>query len=327
MENDIKEKNNINYSIVKHDKRKNEIDKKWKKLNIDKTFAESTIREINEKRENHGIKSLQLDDYLNIRAFIIAKEFLIKGEINNENLLYKNSEDLGMSLKLSNEKLKAEELVKNWYEENIDYDYKNPEELSCTNFTQMIWKNSEKFGIGYYHLNEEELKQKNQNKVIDINNIEEDNQNDYTYCYIALYYPAGNLLGEYNKNVLQEFLKNFVMFKETEIPEQEICEEEWNKNISKIKGKQNKKGLHFWNMRNKIEENEENENGYLNINEIDDDEPEVIDINEIRDDEPEVIDINEIRDEQPNKKEIFDPNEIKDDQPNKKEIFDINETE
>ena len=293
----MKEKNNINYSIVKHDKRKNEIDKKWKKLNIDKTFAESTIREINEKRENHGIKSLQLDDYLNIRAFIIAKEFLIKGEINNEKLLYKNSEDLGMNLKLSNEKLKAEELVKNWYEENKYYDYENPEELSCTNFTQMIWKNSEKFGIGYYHLNEEELKQKNQNKVIDINNIEEDNQIDYTFCYIALYYPAGNVIGEYNKNVLQEFLKNFVMFKETEIPEQEICEEEWNKNISKIKGKQNKKGFHFWNMRNKIEENEENENEYLNINEIDDDEPEVIDINEIRDDEPEIIDINEIRDE------------------------------
>jgi len=314
MENDIEELNNINFTIVKPDKRKNEIDKKWKKLKIDKTFAESTIRAINEKRENHGVKSLQLDDYLNLRAFILAKEFLTNGEINNENLLYKNFEDLGMSLKISNKKLEAEELVKNWYEENKDYNYKNPEELNCVNFTQMIWQNSEKFGIGYYHINVEELRQKNLNTIIDINNFGEENQGDYIFCYISLYYPAGNIIGEYKKNVKEEFFNNFVIPKETEIPDKKIFQKDLNKDKSKIKGKKNKTEQFNLNIWNEIEENGQNENKDFNINEIRDAQP----------NKKEIIDINEIEDAQPNKKEIFNINEVEIENQNEKQTYNIN---
>ena len=41
-------------------------------------------------------------------------------------------------------------LYKSW--EKNDYDFQDPKEFECRNFTQMIWKNSEKFGIGYYIL-------------------------------------------------------------------------------------------------------------------------------------------------------------------------------
>ena len=65
--------------------------------------------------------------------------------------------------------------MEKWYEENIYYNYEKPEELECNNFTQMIWKHSTNFGIGYYRLNE---KDKNINKI----NIEEKNQNEYEFC-------------------------------------------------------------------------------------------------------------------------------------------------
>ena len=300
MGNDQRDTDNIDYSIVEQDKkRKNEIDKKFKNLKIDKTFVDSAIKAINDKRGNHGVKSLELDDYLNLRAFILAKEFLTKGTINNENLLYINREDLGMNLKMSNKKLEAEELMENWYEENKDYNYENPEELNCNNFTQMIWKGSEKFGIGYYHLNEKELDKKNQSIYININSFGEDSQKEYEFCYIALYYPAGNIIGEYKNNVLEEYFKNFVIIKEIEPINQEMNLELSNKNKSKKEGKQNNKGESFWNMSDEVEEIEQNENKDFNRNEI--------------------------GKKQPNKKEIYNINEIEEENQNEKQLSNINE--
>ena len=53
----------------------------------------------------------------------------------------------------------------------------------------MIWKNSKKFGIGYY------------------TKIEKENENENIghekNCYIALYYPVGNQPNEYKQNELK----------------------------------------------------------------------------------------------------------------------------
>lgn len=189
--------------------RKNEIDKKkYKNINIDNIFAENALKANNKFRTSHGVNILELDNYLNKRAFILAQEFLTKRKFENENLLYKNGDDLGMNVKLSNNKLEAEELMENWYEENKKYNYEAPKELECNNFTQMIWKDSIKLGIGYYHLNE------NDRKITakKIDNIKEDKEDknliEFEFCYIALYYPAGNKPEEYEFNVKK--LKNSI---------------------------------------------------------------------------------------------------------------------
>ena len=160
---DQKDNSILKQFIEENSKRKNQIDKKkYKDITIDKNFATSAIQANNEYRISHTANILKLDDYLIERAFILAKEFLIKGEFDNENLLYSNCKDLGMNLKLSNKKLEPEILMEKWYEENINYNYEKPEVLECNNFTQMIWEDSTNFGIGYYHLNE---KDKNINKI------------------------------------------------------------------------------------------------------------------------------------------------------------------
>ena len=205
MGNDQKE-NKIEKEIIETTKkRKNEIDKKkYKNLDIDKNFIENALKENNKFRDMHGVKPLELDDYLNKRAFILANELLTKGEFDNENLLYKNREDLGMNIKMSNEDIEAEKLMEIWYEENRGYNYQEPDELECNNFTQMIWKNSVKFGIGYCHL----LRKKENVKNINIDNTEENNEiknpKIYQFCYIALYYPVGNKPGEYKDNVKEK---------------------------------------------------------------------------------------------------------------------------
>ena len=208
MGNDLKEDlNSIKYQKFETNiKRKNEIDKiKNKTLKIDSTFINNALISNNDFRIKHGACPLKSDDYLNKKAYILAEEFLIKGEFENENLLYKNFEELGMNIKMSNKKLDAEILMKKWYEESNDYNYKDPQELDCNNFTQMIWKKSINFGIGYYQLDEQDkikINQKNNNVR---ENTEETSQKEYEFCYIALYYPAGNIPGEYKDNVSKEY--------------------------------------------------------------------------------------------------------------------------
>lgn len=184
-------------------KRKNEIDKKlYKNLSVDNNFIENALKSNNEFRQNHKVQPLELDEYLNKRAYILAKELLTKKEFCNENLLYKNREDLGINVKLSNEKLKPEKLMEIWYEENQNYNYEKPEEFEYNNFTQMIWKDSKKCGIGYYH--------NNKNNIFYLESDEENNSNEFEFCYIALYYPAGNKPGEYKSNVLMKNMQETI---------------------------------------------------------------------------------------------------------------------
>ena len=209
-ENKIDKKEiNINEKI------KNDIDKK--KYGVfdfnekTKNFCNNALEAINKYRKTHNVSDLVLDEYLCERAYIISKQYLETGDYDNDNLLYKNSEDLGINQLLS-KKIKPEELINIWYEENEKkkYNYIEPElkELECHNFTQMVWKNSKKFGIGYYlpkvntQKNNSEPDNNNNNEA-----IEEEKKNIEIY-YIALFYPAGNKPGEYRDNVLKRNFKN-----------------------------------------------------------------------------------------------------------------------
>ena len=178
-------------------KRKNPIDPiKYGNITYDEKFAQKALDENNKYRKMHNSKSLELDEYLCKRATIIAKPLSLNESIDNENYLYEDGKEVGTTDYSSENELNPEELMQKFYEEINDYDFIEPKELDSksSNFTQMIWKNSKKFGIGYYYLKDDE--------IMDINVSNSKEEEPKKYFYVALYYPAGNKPGEYKENVL-----------------------------------------------------------------------------------------------------------------------------
>ena len=69
-------------------------------------------------------------------------------------------------------------VIDNWYNESKNHDYKKDFQKGTEHFTQMIWKDTKELGIGITSKG---------NK-----------------CFVvANYYPPGNFLGQYDKNVLK----------------------------------------------------------------------------------------------------------------------------
>jgi hypothetical protein len=186
-------------------RKENKIDEnKSKELehNINLEFVNAALKRNNYYRNLHGVKPLNLDEYLFKMAFILAKQYLTEGTLENNNLKYKNHEELGMNVLSNDEMLDGDKLMNKWYDEiNKPYNFIEPNEFECSNFTQMIWKQSNNFGCGYYCL---EVKEE---KEIDKNENQEKKQkiqSSKKYYYVALYYPAGNLPGEFKSNVLKK---------------------------------------------------------------------------------------------------------------------------
>ena len=178
-------------------KRKNIIDKeKYKDITYDKEFAKKALDKNNEYRKNHGVKNLQLDEYLCLRASILAKPISLDETYDNENLLYENGDECGMLKDESEEQLSPENLMENWYGQIKKYDFNEPKDYECDKFTQMVWKNTKKFGIAYYCLTNILTRDSDaQDEEID--------QKPKKYYYVALYYPPGNKPEEYKDNVLK----------------------------------------------------------------------------------------------------------------------------
>lgn len=156
--------------------------KKLEGLKIDKEFASEALNKINEYRKLHGVEELNLDNYLNKKALIIAKQKT--KSIENEDLLYAIKKPLGINKKIYEKKLKAKELIDEWYNDKENYNFNEPEQFEDNNFTKLIWKSSKKFGIGYFCSNENSKEQKK-------------------YYYVALFYPQGNIPDEYESNVFK----------------------------------------------------------------------------------------------------------------------------
>jgi len=192
--------------IIPDKKRKeNKIDEN-KSKEIDKKFDLKFVRDAldknNDYRKLHGVKPLDSDDYLNKMAFILAKQYLTEGTLENNNLKYKNHEELGMNVLSYGEKLDGKQLMDIWYEEIYKpYNFIEPDEIECSNFTQMIWKKSTNFGCGYYCL---KVKEEKESRKIENQEKNKENQFSEKYYYVALYYPAGNQPGEFKSNVLKK---------------------------------------------------------------------------------------------------------------------------
>ena len=195
-------------------KRKNKIDQNQiKDSKYDTEFIEEALKTNNKLRLDHGAEKLELDEYLIHRAFILAKLLLIEGTYYNENICYKNGEELGMIQFIESKKFSGNILMNKWYEKKSDYDFQEPKVGECSEFTQMIWKSSKKFGINYYCIeetNEKKDDNKENNNDFDevnterINPMKVNKNSTLKYCYVALYYPPGNKPGEYKKNVLKK---------------------------------------------------------------------------------------------------------------------------
>jgi len=166
----------IEHKIIERKKRNIQIETKYlENVKINNEFVEKALKRINEYRKLHGVKPLIQDDYLIKRAFILAQKKLTN--FKSEDFLNEDGEDLGTHFVKSEKELDVEKLIDNWYNENKNYNFIEPIGLESNNFTQMIWKNSSKFGIGYF--------------------CSQENEENKKYYYAALFYPAGNIPGEY----------------------------------------------------------------------------------------------------------------------------------
>ena len=188
------------YNFPDAQNKKNEInDEKIK-------FNEDALKENNTYRKLHGAEDLKLDESLYQKAFTLAKQLLTDGYFDNSNLLYQHLESIGLNTFESEEELTPKQLMSKWYEEMNDYNFQEPDELNCYNFTQMIWKNSKFFGIGYFS--------KTENKEND--KLSNPTSPPRKYFYAALYFPAGNKKEEYKDNVLKKIEEKTTIEKTTE---------------------------------------------------------------------------------------------------------------
>ena len=152
--------------------------------NSQKDFIVIALNKNNEYRISHNVDKLISDEDLIKRAFILSYQKLIEGKYSNDYLNDEKNKKLGMISLESNEKLDPDELMSKWYEDLIEYNPKEPDEYKGLSSTQIIWKDSKKFGIGYYYVP----------FIQDKNDVGNGNiiTKQKKYCYIALYYPAGN---------------------------------------------------------------------------------------------------------------------------------------
>ena len=121
-------------------------------------FNENALEENNTYRQYHNSPKLNLDVKLSEMAFNYAKNYSKNKDMGK----YLRKNNINVIEEESDKKLSAKELFKKWYEEkniNNGFDFNNLDDknnLVYKHFTQMIWKKSEKFGIGY--LDDEEKK-------------------------------------------------------------------------------------------------------------------------------------------------------------------------
>ena len=84
---------------------------------------------------------------------------------------------IGQNIFWFGESFTGDDVVDMWYKSENKYDYNNPKYNSDTeDFTQIVWKNTQKIGCGYA-CNDKE-------------------------CYgLCTYYPTGNYLNQFSSNV------------------------------------------------------------------------------------------------------------------------------
>ena len=140
------------------------------------SYKYDVIKQINKYRNNHGAKPLTNDPNIDLIAQDFANKLSRTGNLEYSYNKYKGR-DLGESVYESVGYIAPMKLIKTFYDENFGYNYndRNPEQ---SNFTQMVWKNSQLIGFG--------MQKATNNK----------------YFFVINYYPTGNVDGQFKQNVL-----------------------------------------------------------------------------------------------------------------------------
>ena len=167
----IENKNSRNLFIA------NTINNRMENLPFDiSKFRNEALNIHNKLRIKHGSPELILNEELNELAQNYADKIInyedrkiFPSPIFHDSLLGENI--------LLSKKQNAEYICNKWYTECKDYNYnENKYQERSLHFTQIVWKETSQVGFGFVLNNE-------------------------NFCSVALYYPAGNVLGEFEKNV------------------------------------------------------------------------------------------------------------------------------
>lgn len=142
-------------------------------------FRKESLEEHNIKRNKHHVEDLvtcpELEKIAQKYAEYLAKSNMFqhsngkfKGDYMGENLYMQGGR-----------KMTGKLAVQSWYDEIKSYNFANPNKSNGTvgHFTQLIWKDSKKLGVGCAK------------------------SRDGSYFVVANYYPAGNFIGEEKRNV------------------------------------------------------------------------------------------------------------------------------
>ena len=134
----------------------------------------------NSLRKKHQSHKLQNNFELNNKAQKYAENLIIPNTNTDlEEINLYNGEILGENILISDKEEKTEDICNKWYKEKNNYNYDlNNFQKDTNNFTQLIWKSTKFVGFGCSKFNGK-------------------------YCYVALYYPAGNIFGEFSNNVFK----------------------------------------------------------------------------------------------------------------------------
>ena len=133
----------------------------------------------NELRNKHNSPELQINEELNAMAQEYAKKLFESNNNKKKYFSFNTYKDsfLGENILIAKKKT-PEDICRQWYEENKNYNYSlNKLQNNTAHFTQMIWKNTKEIGIGFHF---------------------DDDKNN---CLVVYYYPAGNILGEFSNNI------------------------------------------------------------------------------------------------------------------------------
>ena len=139
-------------------------------------FGLEILDEINKYRIKHGVEELIFDKNITKISQKYAEKCARENELELSDNKYKN-EDLGEIIFCCKDDLTPKDIVDIWYNQGSEnYNYNKEPEIS-NDFTQLIWKNSKLFGLGYALTKE--------NK----------------YYIVANFFPEGNIKGQFLKNV------------------------------------------------------------------------------------------------------------------------------
>ena len=143
-------------------------------------FQREALEQHNIYRRKHHVGDLVLNEELNNIAQNYANKLAATNSFQHSNNSLSNGEPLGENLFMVwGVKINGKTMSTDWYNEVQNYNYNGDYQSGKGHFTQLVWKGTKQVGFGYAQAR------------------------DGSYYGVANYYPAGNYMGEFRRNVLK----------------------------------------------------------------------------------------------------------------------------